>query len=429
MTDKIKSVTALQTSTDLKVPGVKVTVVTEEGFKGCGTAFEKYSESPFAPAYLYDGEAAYDGKSVNRAVELVETVIAPAIIGMDVTDQPAVDAAIMAAARAAGIGPAVNVTGPVSIAVLHAAAASTRLPLYRYVGGRSACTLPVGGYRAASGSMRYGMRGLAQVRPIYNIVSYGFDSFAEAHYALWEVANLYEKLLAKNHHILTHRGMSLDVPPKKVESDLQLLDIMKQSIDALGFTDRMGIHIDVGASQYFQADNGTYAGIFDTTPRTTEDLLAYYLQICADYPIVMLQDPFHWSDRASHKALVEASGVEIVGQDLFACDVAEIKRAIDEGVVNSVALTVCGFETFSDAVEVVRYARAAECGILPMNECGEGFDVAHYAVGFRAGCIYQCGCDATVNPVLAIEEDIAVHPHFYGKSGFTGKAFELYQEN
>lgn len=422
---EIVAVTAMQTSTDVRNPAVKVTVTTADGKQGSSSSFEGYSASDYRPSYLYDYGKKYLGNGVTTAVSIIENIIAPAIIGMDAAKQGEVDCAIKGALDAAGVAHCVNITNPVSLAVLKAAAQSLQIPLYRHIGGCSAFTLPYGGYRVASGSKRYWPDNKSQSGPVYNLVSYGFDSFADAHYALWEAANAYEALLAKRLGILVHRGFSLDIPAGRISSDRELLDMMVEGIEKAGHTGKIGIHIDVGAGMYYDPDPGVYRGLFDAADKTPDELFAYYEDLIADYPVVILQDPFDQHDMERHSALLERTGIEIAGQELCGSDPERIKECIDAGCVNAVVLSVCSFETFSDVVGVVRYAKNRAVDIIPQNRCGEGLDVAHFAVGFRTGAIYQGGIDTVSNQLLAMEQEIGPRARFYGENGLKGGRFGL----
>lgn len=422
---EIISVTAMQTSTDVRNPAVKVTVTTADGRQASSSSFEGYSASDYRPSYLYDYGGKYLGNGVSTAVSIIEHIIAPAVIGMDASKQGEVDCAIKQSLDDAGLPHYVNLTNPVSLAVLKAAAKSLQIPLYRHIGGCSAFTLPYGGYRVASGSKRYWADNQSQDGPVYNLVSYGFDTFADAHYALWECANAYEELLAKNLGILIHRGFSLDIPAGRITSDRQLMDMMAEGIRTAGHEGKIGIHIDVEANMYYDSQRGVYRGLFDAKDKTADELFCYYEQLIEDYPVVLLQDPFDQHDTEHHAELLQKTGIEIAGQELCGSDPARLRSCIDMGCINALVLSVCSFETFSDVVSLVRYAKNRAVDIIPQNRCGEGLDVAQFAVGFRTGAIYQSGIDTVSNQLLAIEQEIGPRARFYGANGLKGSRFSL----
>lgn len=421
----ITRVQAMQTSTDTDRPAVQVTVHTAGGAEGIGNASEAYSTSDYRPRYLYDHAEQYKGFGVTTAVGIVNTVVAPALIGLDAANQGEVDGAIKHALGEAGIESYVNVSAPASIAALKAGAAAEGIALYTHIGGQSAFTLPVAGYTAASGSARYSDGGLGEGRPVFNLVSYGFPTFADAHYGLWEVANTYEKMLAKETGLLVHRGFSLAVPRGRMESDRTLLDIMARSIETCGYTGKLGIHIDAGANEFYDPHTRTYRGLFDDTEKTREDMIALYKELVDTYPIAILQDPLEQHDRQGFTELTATTGIQIVGGDLVGTDVARIKECVAAGCVNTVMIPVCGFATFSDVVNVVRFVKGHGCEVMFENLCGEGIDVADYSVGFRAGTVYEGGLDAVANGLLSAEAAIGPRARFYGERGLKGSRFHL----
>ena len=423
----IMSVTAMQTSTDQRNPAVSVTVITAGGAQGIGSAYESYSTSDYRPKYLYDHTERYHGNGVTTAAGIIEKIVAPALIGLDAARQGEVDHAIKTSLAEAGFPAYVNLSAPVSVAALKAGSAALGIPLYRHIGGQSAFTLPVGGYLAASGSKRYGDGERSEGRPVYNLVSFGFDSFEEAHYALWETANAYEKLLAKEAGLLVHRGFSLAVPRGRLESDRSLLDIMTKSIEAAGHGGKIGLHIDVGANEFYDAQAELYRGLFDTEEKTGTQMVSLYKELVEAYPIVMLQDPLQQHDTAGFAELTASTGIQIVGGDLFGTDVARIKSCIMAGCVNSVLLPVCGFETFSDVIQMVRFVKSHGADVMLQDLSGEGLDIADFSVGFRAGTVYQGGLDPVGNRLISTEKLIGPRARFYGIRGLQGSKFCLRQ--
>jgi enolase len=424
----ITSVTAMQASTDQRHPAVKVTVTTANGAAGSGSVYESYSTSRYRPRFLYDGSETYRGLGVTTAAAIINKQIAPALIGLPADRQPLIDSVIKSVIQNAGLGDYVNISSPVSVAALKAGAQALDIPLYRHMGGRGAFTIPAGGHLCASGSKRYNPLSLSRGRPVYNMVSYGFDTFAGAHYALWETTNAYEKLLAEKYSIRIHRGFSMAIPPGKLENDFKLWDILRESIEAAGYTGKIGIHVDVGANEYYDAENGTYRGLFSAEDKDRGALFKLYEKMIAEYPVVIIQDPFNQDDVEGYAALVKSTGVQITGADVCGANVERIKQCVNAGAVNSVLLPLCNFSTVSDAVEVVRYVKNHGMDVMPQNLSGEGLDTAHYAAGFKAGTVYQGGIDPVSNHLIAIEQDIGARVRFYGIRGLQGSKFSLKQQ-
>lgn len=421
----IISVTAMQSSTDMSNPSVQVTVTTANGSIGAASVYETFSTSRYKPRFLYDQTEQYRGFGVTTAVAIINNIIGPALIGIPADKQGIVDDAINSTMKKAGLAPYVNISSPVSVAALKAGAAAMDIPLYRHLGGQGAFTLPVGGYNAASGGKRYNANSISEGRPIYNLVSYGYPTFADAHYALWETANAYERLLGEKYSIRVHRFFTMAIPKGKLDNDEKLWDILAEGIAIAGHSGKIGIHADVGANEYYDSEKDLYDGLFSSEKKDKRDMLALYKKMTEDYPFVMLQDPLHQDDLEGHAALVDSTGVQIIGHDLFGTDVERIKMCINKGCINSVILPVCSFNTVSDAIEVVRYAKNHGIDIMPQNLGGEGLDVASYAVGFKAGSIYQSGIDGPSNSLIIIEQEIGPRAKFYGLSGLQGSKFCL----
>jgi len=419
----IISVTAMQSTTDQNHPSVQVTVTTANGSVGISSVYETFSTSSYKPRFLYDQTEQYHGFGVTTAAAIINNIIGPALVGIPADKQGTVDDTIRSVMKKAGLPPYVNISSPVSVASLKAGAATMGIPLYRHIGGQGAFTLPVGGYNAASGGKRYNAQSISQGRPVYNLVSYGYPTFADAHYALWETANAYEGLLAKKYSIRVHRYFTMAIPMGKLDNDEKLWDILAEGIKIAGHEDKIGIHVDVGANEYYDREKDLYDGLFSNVKKDRKDLLNLYKKMTTDYPFVMIQDPFHQDDLEGHAALVESTGVQIIGYDLFGTDVERIKMCINEGCINSVLLPVCSFCTVSDAIEVVRYAKNHGIDVMPQNLSGEGSDVASYAVGFKAGSIYQSGIDTASNILIILEQEIGPRAKFHGISGLQGAKF------
>ena len=419
----IISVAAMQTTTDQNHPSVQATVTTANGSVGISSVYETFSTSRYKPRFLYDQTDQYHGFGVTTAVSIINNIIGPALIGIPADQQGAVDDVIRSVMEKAGLAPYVNISSPVSVAALKAGAAAMDIPLYRHIGGQGAFTLPVGGYMAASGGKRYNPQSISQGRPVYNLVSYGYPTFADAHYALWETANFYEMLLAQRYSIRVHRYFTMAIPMGKLDNDEKLWDIMAEGIKMAGHEGKIGIHVDAGANEYYDSEKDLYNGLFSVGEKDRNDLSSLYKKMTTNYPFVMIQDPFQQNDLEAHRALVESTGVQIIGYDLCGTDVERIKMCINEGCINSVLLPVCSFCTVSDVIEVVRYAKNHGIDVMPQNLSGEGANTAEYATGFRAGSIYQGGIDSISNNLIILEQEIGPRAKFYGMGGLQGSKF------
>lgn len=418
---KIKSVAAREAYSDSGYPAVEVTVTTDSNKTGMANCAENFSTSSHRPAYLYDGGPRFRGFGVTKAAAIINDVVAPALTGLPIWDQALLDSAIKRVMEEHGVPNYVNISSPVSVAALKAGASAMGMPLYRYIGGQSAFTLPTGGHLCASGSKRYAVGVRAQGRPTYAFVAHDFPTFLDAHYALWETANTYEGLLGFKYGFLIHRGFSMTIPAGRMDSDLFLWDTFVESLEMADYTGKIGIHVDVGANEYYNRETKRYEGLFSAAPKTREELIAFYEDIAKKYPLLILQDPLEENDLEGYAYLTKNLGVQIVGDDIFSSDVEHIKDCIDSGCVDTVLLPVNRFATVSDAINIVRYAKKSGRDVMPRDMCGEGLDVVDYAVGFRAGTMFEGGLDITGNELLLIEAEIGERVRFYGAQGIHNK--------
>lgn len=418
---KIKSVLAREAYSDAGYPAVEVTVTSDCGDTGLAYNTENYSTGSYHPVYLYDKEERFDGFGVTKAADIINKYIAPRLVGLDLDNRALIDSTIKAALRENGIPNYVNVSSPVSVAAFKAAAVAKKLPLFRHVGGQSAFTLPVGSHLCASGCKRYsnGMR--AQEKPIYFLAAYDFPTFAQAHYALWETVNIYEKLLAKKYGFLIHRGFSMAINAGKMDHDEFLWKVFVESIETAGYTGKVGISINIGANEYYNSETGLYEGLFSAEPKSKEALMDLYVRMTTEYPFIMLMDPFEENDLESFARLRAKTKAKIVGADLCCANLERIKECVRYGCVDSVMLCVNEFETVSDAINAVCFAKNFGVDVLPRDACGESLDVVAYAVGFNAGTIYEGGLDIISNELLLLEEEIGEKAKFYARAGMLKK--------
>lgn len=422
---EIVSVFASETYSDSDFPAVEVVVTTAGGAKGRGICSESYSTSSYAPKYLYDGGERFHGFGVTKAAEIINTVLAPALTGMRADEQTNIDAKIKEAMRSGGIPRYVNVSSPVSIAALHAGAASKGIPLYRHVGGQNAFTVPVSGHLCASGSNRYSKNHRAKGRPYYMITAYDYPSYDDAQYALWETAGRYEKMIAKQFRFVTHRGFAMAIPGKILNSDREIWDVLAKSIKDAGHEGRMGIHIDMGANEFYNPETGLYEGLFDGVVRTRDEMIELVEEMARDYPFVIFEDPLEQNDLEGYARLVKTTGAQIVGNDVCGSDLKRIEECIAGKCVNCILLSVNRFETFSDALKAVRMAKNHGAEIMVRNMCGESYDVAAYAVGLNAGSIYESGLDDVGDYVMMTAGDVGPRIKFFGRGGLRGGKFAL----
>lgn len=416
----IVAVTARQIFSDRGHPGVEATVVTQNGAKGVAVVTAGVSVGEHEVQFAYDGGQRWGGRGVQKAVENVNKIIGPKIIGMDASKQMEVDDVIIkldgtpTKSRLGG-----NATGSVSAAVLQAGAASLGIPLYQHIGGVNACTLPVPGVITVIGSSRYGGGKRSGGKPSYSMMCYGFDSFSEASYAAWTVNREFARLLKERYNQDSFNGYSL-VQPGVVKSDRELWDLMVETIQRTGYEGKVGLQVDVAAGTYYEKDRDCFVGLFSPEDKRRDDLIRLYEEMVRNYPFVILEDPLDENDYEGHGILTRELGIEVVGDDLFTTNVDRLKQGLEAGAANTMLLKVNQIGTITEAFETVQMAYAHGYGVMPCDSRGEGWLIADYTVGLNTGHLREGGTGAVANRFLAIEAELGSRAKFAGRAGIKG---------
>lgn len=417
----IKSVRAHQVYTNRGNPGVEVIVTTENGAVGRAMCTSGISIGTHEVDFTFDGGPKFRGKGVTKAAARVNEVIGPAIIGMDAANQAAVDAAILGMMPDAKIKLGGNAVAATSAAVLKAGAAALGIPLYRHIGGAGAMYLPVPGVAMVAGDERYG-GGITTPggKPTMSVMAFGFDSFADASYACWDVHTRWAAKMKAKFGGLPNIRDFISIPAGVYSSDKAIWEDMLATIIEAGYEGKMGFQMDVATDTYHCKENDLYYGLFDSTPKTKEQLYDFYLQIIKDYPFVIIEDPFNEDDYDTTAALTKESGIQIVGDDLFTTDPARVAYGISKGAANTVLLKVNQIGSISEALEMIQYAYKFGYAVMPSDSRGEGESIADYAVGINAGSIRESAIGARGNRFLEIEEELGSSAKFMGARGLKG---------
>jgi len=414
----IVSVRARQIFSNRGHPGIQVTVTTENGAIGVAEVTAGVSVGKHEVKFAYDGGDRWKGRGVMRAVQNVHEIIAPAVIGMDATQQGVVDQAIIDLdgtpdkSRLGG-----NATAAVSAAVLKAGANSLGIPLYQHIGGVNACLLPVPGVLTVLGSRRYGGGQRSGGKPSYSVMCYGFDSFADASYAAYEILETFRELIWDQLQIDSTSVRTPVVSPGCVKEDRELWDLMTEAIQRSGYEGRAGIQVDVAAATYYDAERARYVGLFSPEDKTREELMRLYQDAVRNYPFVIIEDPLDEEDLEGHAILTRELGIEIVGDDLFTTNPERVRRGIEAGATNCVLLKVNQIGTISEAFEMVRLAYAHGYGVMPCDSRGEGPAIADYTVGLGCGHLREGGIGPNANRFLEIEAELGSRAVFAGRKG------------
>jgi enolase len=367
------------------------------------------SVGQYEAAFLWDGGDRWFGRGVLKAVENVKTIIAPKLVGMDVTQQGLIDDTLIkldGTPDKSRLG--ANAVVGVSIAALKAAARSSSLPLYKYIGGVNACTLPCPriGFGVAGTYRDPGETRLA--KPSYELAAFDVKTFSESVYVAEIVRAELMELLKKKYGPVVARGRSFLTV---VKDDRDALEAMTEAIENAGYKGKAGIVIDCAAGCYYEADKDRYVGMFWDDEKTREDMIEMYKDFVATYPIISLEDPLHEDDFEGHAILTKELRIEIVGDDLFVTDPERVCKGIEMGAANCMVLKIPQIGTVSEAMDAVQLMQRHDGAI---NPCGSrGDPSAEIAVGINAGQVR-----GNANVLLRIERELGRTAKFLGRESY-----------
>ncbi|MGE0870270.1 MAG: phosphopyruvate hydratase [Kofleriaceae bacterium] len=405
-------------------PTVEAEVGLEGGALGRAIVPSGASTGEHEALELRDGDAArYLGKGVLRAVDHVRDVIAPTLIGMDATDQAAVDAALIAldgTPLKSNLG--ANAILAVSMATARAAALEHELPLYRYLGGAGAVTLPVPLMNIINGGAHADNNLDIQE---FMIAPAGFDAFDDALRAGVEVFHHLKKLLAA-------RGKATNVGDEggfapSLDNAEAALSLILEAIGKAGYKpgEQISLALDVAASEFFDKTKGTYD--YEGKQRSAAEMVDLYASWAAKYPLVSIEDGLAEDDWSGWKTLTDRLGskVQLVGDDLFVTQTARLKRGIDGGIANSILVKVNQVGSLSETLDAVRTAQHARYTAVISHRSGESEDafIADLAVATNAGQIKTGSASrsdriAKYNQLLRIADQLGEQARFAGAGAF-----------
>ena len=415
----IASVKARQIHSDRGHPGIEVKVTTRNGAVGVAVATAGVSVGVHEVQFAYDGGTRWNGKGVLNAVDKVHTLIAPAIMGLDASNQTLVDDAIIAldpTPNKVSIGG--NATAATSAAVLRAGAAALGIPLYQHIGGVNAVRLPVPGVIAMVGSDRYGGGGSESGgKPSYSFLCYGYDTFTEAQYAAWQVSNTYADMMHDKFGVSGRNGF-LYLPVGAIKHDKEFWEVMARAIEKVGGDGRIGIQVDVAAATYWEKDKGQFVGLFSAEPKTPDELVEFYTWMTGNYPFVVLEDPMDEIDYEGHARVTRATPhVETVGDDLYTTNTTRVAEGVRVGATDAMLLKVNQIGTISEAFAAVRMCYDNGMAVMPCESRGEGDAIADYTVGLNCGHLREGALGHTGNRFTQIEAELGSRAEFAGAKG------------
>jgi enolase len=290
------------------------------------------------------------------------------------------------------------------------------LPLYQYIGGPDASTLPIPIVGIGTGG-RYRDPGKTRwFKPSYEFVPYGATGFADSMEMCWVARKALEGIMSARFgfRIVGYRGLN-DLG-SLLKHDAELLEAMTEAINKSGYEGRMGIYFDAASDCYYEPDIDRYVGIFTEGEKDTEQMIRQYQDFIANYPIVSLEDVLREDDIEGMALATRELGIEIVGDDFFTTNIERLKRAVEAGAANSMVLKITQVGTVTEALDACQYALRHGYNVHPCGSRGDTDSVGDFAVGLNAGQIR--GTD--YNRMFDIEDELGPAAIWPGKALFKG---------
>src|SRR5512136_1993884 len=407
-------------------PTVEVEVAVASGHLGRAAVPSGASTGEHEALELRDGDKKpYLGKGVRKAVRNVTAVIGPAIVGMDASDQAALDARMIAldgTPTKSRLG--ANAVLGVSLAAARAAALSHELPLYRYVGGANARTLPVPLMNILNGGAHADSNVDVQE---FMVVPLGAPTFAEGLRFGAEIFHALKKVL-KGKGASTGVGDEGGYAPS-LGSNEEALAVIMEAIKQTGLKPgkQVALALDCAASGFFDKQTGKYTLKGEGRTFDAAGLVDWYEELSTKYPIVSIEDGFDQDDWKGWKLVTDRLGgkIQLVGDDLFVTNVERLGRGIEDGVANSILVKVNQIGSLTETLEAVRMAHRAGYTSVMSHRSGETEDttIADLAVACDCGQIKTGSASRTdriakYNQLLRIEGELGASARYAGASAF-----------
>jgi len=403
-------------------PTVEVDVTLEDGSMGRAAVPSGASTGAHEAVEKRDGDKSrWGGKGVGEAIRAVNGAIADAIVGFEAEDQTEIDAAMIDLDGTANKGKlGANAILGVSLATARAAAEARGLPLYRYVGGVGATTLPVPMMNILNG-------GAHADNPIdfqeFMVMPVGAESFSEA---LRCGAEIFHALKSALHS----KGLSTAVGDEggfapNIASARAALDLIAEATGTAGY--KLGsdvlIALDCASTEFFK--DGAYAMEGEGRTLSSDEMAAYLAELADAYPIASIEDGMAEDDMAGWKALTEEVGsrIQLVGDDLFVTNETRLAQGISDGIANSILIKVNQIGTLTETVNAVRLAQSSGYTAVMSHRSGETEDstIADLAVALscgqiKTGSLARSDRTAKYNQLLRIEEELGDEARYPGVS-------------
>lgn len=405
-------------------PTVEVDVILEDGTLGRAAVPSGASTGMFEAVELRDGDKGrYLGKGVQKAVDNVNEIIAPELVGMEALDQVGIDGMMIELDGTPNKGKlGANAILGVSMAVAKAAAACLGMPLYQYLGGCNAKELPVPMMNILNGGAHADNNVDIQE---FMVMPVGATSFAEALRMGAEVYHNLKKVL-HDRKLATAIGDEGGFAPN-LASNEEALQVIMEAIQKAGYKpgEQVVLALDVASSEMFK--DGKYHLEGEGLVKTPAEMVEYYAALAAKYPIVSIEDGMAEEDWDGWKMLTDKLGskVQLVGDDLFVTNTERLSRGIKAGVGNSILVKVNQIGTLTETFDAIEMAKRAGYTAVISHRSGETEDatIADIAVAVNAGQI-KTGAPARTdrvakyNQLIRIEEELGSVAQYKGRNVF-----------
>ena len=421
MSSKIKKLKARQIIDSRGNPTVEVDVLLENGILGRAAVPSGASTGEHEAVELRDGDKKrYGGKGVLNAVKNVNSIIAPKLVGWDASKQREIDGFLIkldGTENKSKLG--ANAILGVSLACAHAAANNAKIPLFKYIGGEKAVTLPVPMMNIINGGSHADNNVDLQE---FMIMPFGGKNFSDALRIGSEIFHTLKK-------ILHSRGLSTAVGDEggfapNLKSNEEAIQVILEAIKAAGYEPgtQVKIALDPASSEFFKEGVYTLKAEFKKQ-RTSEEMVDFYEDWCEKYPIFSIEDGLAENDWKGWKELTDRIGnkVQLVGDDLFVTNTKRLQMGIDKGIANSILIKVNQIGTLTETIDAVKLAQKNGYTAVMSHRSGETEDttIADLAVALNCGQIKtgsMCRTDriAKYNQLLRIEEQLGKRAQYAG---------------
>jgi len=420
----IKSIKAREILDSRGNPTVEVEVALFDGTTGLASVPSGASTGSYEAVEIRDEDKGrFNGLGVLQAVKNVQQHISPAITGMSVVEQAAIDQRMLeldSTPNKSRLG--ANAILGVSLAIAHAAANFSHSPLYRYLGGLEACTLPVPMMNILNGGKHAHDSTDFQE---FMVVPTGAKNFAQAFQAGSEVHHALRS-------VLQEKGLNTNVGDEggfapSLKSNKEAVELILAAIEKAGYrpgTDCF-IALDPAASTFYQ--QGKYVLAKEGTTLTSQGMVDYYAEWVASYPIISIEDGMAEDDWEGWQLLMEKLGrnIQVVGDDLYATNIQRLARGIAEGTSNSILIKPNQVGTSTETIAAIHRAQQAGWTAIVSHRSGETEDttIADLAVAMNTGLI-KAGApcrserNCKYNRLLRIEEELGSKARYAGKGAF-----------